>query len=341
MITNLNLISRNFFSPSLPLTISNLTITHQTQTRNPQKLRSPTIIPFNFSPNFNIRPNSNSSKMGLLQKWRITSGSQTAGDPVEKASPIESERGSSGNGNGGEGRDWTTSILLFVLWAGLMFYVFNLAPNQTPSTDLYFLKKLLNLKSDDGFKMNEVLVSLWYLMGLWPLVYAMLLLPSGRSSNSNVPVWPFLGLSFFLGAYGLLPYFVLWKPPPPPVEEDQLKRWPLNFLESKFTAGITFAAGLGILFYAGLAGENVWKEFYQYFRESRFIHAMSIDFMLLSSFAPFWVYNDMSARKWFDKGYWLLPLSLVPFLGPALYLILRPLPTTTPVPLNTAASELK
>lgn len=134
MITNLNLISRNFFSPSLPLTISNLTITHQTQTqtRNPQKLRSPTIIPFNFSPNFNIRANSNSSKMGLLQKWRTASGSQTAGDPVEKASPTESERGSSGNGNGGEGRDWTTSILLFVLWAGLLFYVFNLAPNQTP-----------------------------------------------------------------------------------------------------------------------------------------------------------------------------------------------------------------
>ena len=46
--------------------------------------------------------------------------------------------------------------------------------------DMYLLKKLLNLKSDDGFKMNEVLVSLWYIMGLWPLVYGMLLLPSGR-----------------------------------------------------------------------------------------------------------------------------------------------------------------
>ncbi|KAL0536889.1 hypothetical protein IC582_025852 [Cucumis melo] len=268
MITNLNLISCNFFSPSLPSRLSKLTITHQTQTqtRNPKTLRSPSIIPFKFPPNFN----SSSSKMGLFKKWRSASGSQTMGDPAaEKGSPVEGESG--GGGNGGEGRDWTTSILLFVLWAGLMFYVFNLAPNQTPSTDLYFLKKLLNLKSDDGFKMNEVLVSLWYIMGLWPLVYSMLLLPSGRSSNSNVPVWPFLVLSFFLGAYGLLPYFVLWKPPPPPVEEDDLKRWPLNFLESKFTAGITFAAGLGILCYGGLAGESAWKEFYQYFRESRFI----------------------------------------------------------------------
>lgn len=31
-----------------------------------------------------------------------------------------------------EGRDWTTSILLFVLWGVLIYYVFNLSPNQTP-----------------------------------------------------------------------------------------------------------------------------------------------------------------------------------------------------------------
>lgn len=41
--------------------------------------------------------------------------------------------GEAGDGGGGvEGRDWTTSFLLFVLWAGLMYYVFNLSPNQTP-----------------------------------------------------------------------------------------------------------------------------------------------------------------------------------------------------------------
>ncbi|XP_044503138.1 uncharacterized protein LOC123223815 isoform X3 [Mangifera indica] len=204
------------------------------------------------------------------------------------------------------GRDWTTSIFLFVLWGGLMYYVFNLSPNQTPSRDMYFLNKLLNLKGHDGFVMNEVLVSLWYIMGLWPLVYSMLLLPTGRSSKSKIPVWPFLILSFFGGAYALLPYFVLWKPPPPPVEETELSRWPLNFLESKLTAGI---------------------------------HVMSIDFTLLSTFAAFWVYNDMTARKWYDKGSWLLPVSLVPFLGPALYLFLRPSLSEMSVSVGKASSE--
>ncbi|XP_020231115.1 uncharacterized protein LOC109811714 [Cajanus cajan] len=235
----------------------------------------------------------------------------------------ESQVGSNGSGNG-NGRDWTTSILLFLLWAALIYYVFFLTPNQTPSRDFYFLKKLLNLIGEDGFRMNEVLVSLWYIMGLWPLVYSMLLLPTGRSSKTNIPVWPFLILSFFGGAYALLPYFVLWNPPAPPIEETQLKTWPLNFLESKVTAAISLAAGVALITYAGLAGQDVWKEFYQYFRESKLIHITSIDFTILSTFAPFWVYNDMTARKWFDKGSWLLPISLIPFLGPSLYLLLRP-----------------
>lgn len=78
--------------------------------------------------------------------------------------------------------------------------------------------------------------------------------------------------------------------------------------------------------YAVSSGGDVWKEFFQYFRGSKFvsisvlyfamhfmfeykvsylnldscfqIHIMSIDFTLLSTFAPFWVYNDMTARKW-------------------------------------------
>lgn len=231
--------------------------------------------------------------------------------------------GGGGGGGGGQLSDWTTSVLLFGIWAGLMYYVFQLAPNQTPYRDTYFLQKLLYLKGDDGFRMNEVLVSLWYIMGLWPLVYSMLLLPTGRSSKSNISVWPFLVLSCIGGAYALIPYFVLWKPPPPAIDEDEIGQWPLKFLESKLTAGVTFAVGLGLIIYAGRAGGADWQEFFQYARESKFIHATSIDFTLLSTFSPFWVYNDMTARRW-KNGYWVLPLALIPFLGPSLYLLMRP-----------------
>lgn len=98
---------------------------------------------------------------------------------------------------------------------------------------------------------------------------------------------------------------MLWKPPPPPVEEAELKTWPLNFLESKVTATVSsrfnlkipsccctqiimklllistvkqilLASGLGLIVYAGLAGEGVWKEFYQYCRGSKFVSLGSI-----------------------------------------------------------------
>ncbi|RAL42797.1 unnamed protein product [Cuscuta campestris] len=265
--------------------------------------------------------------------------------PSSQDSALEEDElgGVDGGGNGGgdgDGWAWTTSFLLFGFWAGLMYYVFFLSPNQTPSTDLYFLKKLLNLKGNDGFRMNEVLVSLWYLMGVWPLVYSMLLLPTARTQRNRIPVWPFLILSFFGGVYALLPFFILWKPPPPPVEETELRRWPLNFLESKLTAGALLASGLGLIVFAGISNGDVWKEFYQYIRQSRFIHVMSIDFILLSAFAPFWVFNDMTTRKWYDKGSWLLPLSAIPLLGPALYLLLRP-PLVTAKVLSSSSRETK
>ncbi|CAL9111919.1 unnamed protein product [Musa textilis] len=220
-----------------------------------------------------------------------------------------------------------------------MYYVFQLAPDQTPYRDMYFLQKLLNLRGDDGFVMNQVVVALWYIMGLWPLVYSMLLLPTGRSSRSKIPVWPFLLLSFFGGAYALIPYFVLWKPPPPAVGEDEIRGWPLNFLESKITAAVTVAAGMGMIIYAGLADGDVWEEFYQYFRESKFIHITCIDFSLLTAFSPFWVYNDMTARRWLNKGSWLLPIALVPFIGPALYLLLRPSLSALPVFTSSTTTE--
>ncbi|KVI10624.1 hypothetical protein Ccrd_010991 [Cynara cardunculus var. scolymus] len=229
---------------------------------------------------------------GRLQICRNSIETQKSQDPdLEQENSMEIDGGQIGGGGGDRGGGRTTSFLIFLLWGGLMYYVFNLAPNQTPSTDMYLLKKLCYLTGDDGFQPNQVIVSIWNIMGLWPLVYSMLLMPSGRSSKGNVPVSLFLILSWFLGAYALILYFVIWRPPPPATEESELKRWPLNFLESKLTAGI---------------------------------HATTIDFALLSSFAPFWVYNDMTARKWNDKGFWLLPVSLIPFLGPALYVLLRP-----------------
>ncbi|KAM7269360.1 hypothetical protein ACFE04_024857 [Oxalis oulophora] len=106
-------------------------------------------------------------------------------------------------------------------------------------------------------------------------------------------------------------FIVFWTSPPPLVDETELNKWPLNFLESKLTAG-TAQMGNSLLAFSVVdtnylnhatginscsSGFNRLKEFFQYLRESKFIHATCLNFTLLSAFAPFCVYNDMTARK--------------------------------------------
>ncbi len=51
---------------------------------------------------------------------------------------------------------------------------------------------------------------------------------------------------------------------------------------------------------------------------------MTVDFLTLTTLAPFWMANDAALRKW-DKQESLLPiLSVLPVFGPVIYLCLRP-----------------
>jgi hypothetical protein len=63
-------------------------------------------------------------------------------------------------------------------------YAFFLSPNQTPYRDMYFLEKLSGLGVNDGVQINAVFTQLFFIMGLWPCIYAALLIPSARSGNS-------------------------------------------------------------------------------------------------------------------------------------------------------------
>ena len=56
----------------------------------------------------------------------------------------------------------------------------------------------------------------------------------------------------------------------------------------------------------------------------RFINVLSIDFLTLTTLAPFWMYNDAALRKWEQRDTLLPLLSLLPVFGPTIYLCLRP-----------------
>lgn len=62
-------------------------------------------------------------------------------------------------------------------------YGFFLATNQTPYRDQIFIQRIIGIGEKDGFIVNPVFVSLFSIMGIYPAIYASLLVPAGRSEN--------------------------------------------------------------------------------------------------------------------------------------------------------------
>ncbi|GLC40154.1 hypothetical protein PLESTB_000791900 [Pleodorina starrii] len=224
------------------------------------------------------------------------------------------------------------SIGITALWIGLSVYGFLLSPNQTPYRDQIFIERIIGIGEQDGFVVNPVFVSLFSIMGIYPAIYAALLVPAGRSEN-KVPAWPFVTLSFAFGAFALLPYMALWRPyrrpednplPPPPSELEGWNRLFLKGAETPVMPALLLAGSVYYIFQAVTSSGDVWLDYLKLFDESRLVHVSSVDFATLTALAPFWMDNDATGRNW-DKRSQLLPiLSVLPVIGPCIYLLLRP-----------------
>lgn len=132
MIANASLISCNFSTfPSFPLKNPKLKTLLKAHNIKPRLAHSKTNYGCFSNQSQSDKPIFSFQKKGLRQICKSTLNNQNPKDPVlSNEDGLESEVGKSESVS--EGRDWTTSILLFVLWGVLMYYVFNLAPNQTP-----------------------------------------------------------------------------------------------------------------------------------------------------------------------------------------------------------------
>ena len=144
MLANANIISCNFSSfTSSTLNDPKLRTSLQSQNLKPRISFLKTTLKFSAF----LKPHNHTSSIlefqrkGLVQICHGNLTNQSSEDPaVEKGDSLEG-----GSGNGGEGWNWSTSIFLLVLWGALMYYVFNLAPNQTPvlfkkKNEFFFLK---------------------------------------------------------------------------------------------------------------------------------------------------------------------------------------------------------
>ncbi|MEM6423732.1 MAG: DUF2834 domain-containing protein [Cyanobacteria bacterium P01_D01_bin.128] len=203
-------------------------------------------------------------------------------------------------------------IGLGLLWVSFVAYAFLLAPPDQADT----LTLIQRLSTGDWDGINPLIVALFNLMGIWPLVYACLALEDGHGQRAVA--WPFVVGSFGLGAFLLLPYLI-WRSPNPVFTGEQSGL--LKLLDSR-VLGVALTLGAGALMAYGLTAGD-WADFVAQWQTSRFIHVMSLDFCLLWGLVPTLLGDDMARRGIGNRGvFWLV--SLVPLLGAAGYLALRP-----------------
>ena len=172
-----------------------------------------------------------------------------------------------------------------LLWLCLVIYAFIFAPPD--QLDTIELIKNLSIGKWDGI--NPIIVSLFNIMGVWPLIYSALTFIDGR--QQKIPAWLFSTASFGVGAFALLPYLALRQPNQ---EFTGSKSLFLKILDSRWL-GIALTIGSVFLLSYGLLNGN-WSDFIQQWKTSRFIHVMSLDFCLLCLLFPALLGDDMAKR---------------------------------------------
>lgn len=197
-------------------------------------------------------------------------------------------------------------VLLLVVWLAFIVYALFFAPGAGSGEDPW-LRPLLTLSADE-----PSLLAMFTLLGLYPLAFACMLL---RHDDRFIPAWPFVILSFALGAFALLPYYILTSDTHAGSHGLRLSEGIRKTAESPVMHVVLFALTVLVMGYGLLLGDlGVYMEA---FRTSQFVNVMTIDFGLLTLLSVYAIYTG-SRRRWRPQATALL--GLIPVLGLILYI---------------------
>jgi hypothetical protein len=201
-------------------------------------------------------------------------------------------------------------LFLGSLWLALTIYAIASSFTKTQQGDF---ELILKMSTGEFAGINPIIIAIFYIMGIFPVVYAAFIL---FDSNQKISPYPFSAVSFGLGAFALLPYLALRQTD---ITWNKSKNWLLKILDSRLTA-IASSAALITLMIWGLTQGN-WSDYVAQWQTSQFIHVMSIDFCFLSLLFPAVLGDDISRRE--VKG-WLKAIAFIPLFGALIYWCLRP-----------------
>lgn len=213
-----------------------------------------------------------------------------------------------------------------ILWLSFVIYAFAFAPPNQPDT----FELITQLSSGQWEGINPTIVALFNLMGIWPMIYACLVLIDG--ADQNIPAWPFVVSSLAVGAFALLPYLALRQPH---TTFTGSKSTLLSLVDSPWVGRLLAAGSIALLGYGLLEGD--WSNFIAQWQTSRFINVMSLDFCLLCAVVAPLVKDDMAKRK-INSPIIFGMATLIPLLGIVFYLSVRPPLITTDSTTATASS---
>ncbi|MFN7657383.1 MAG: DUF2834 domain-containing protein, partial [Dolichospermum sp.] len=155
---------------------------------------------------------------------------------------------------------------------------------------------------------------LYKILGVCPFIDSAVVFFDGRVQK--ILAWPCAIGSFALGAFALLPYLALREPNQKFIGE---KNSFLKILDSQIL-GILLTLVATVLFIFSLQGN--WSNFVEQWQNNRFIHVMSLDFIMLSLLFPTLLGDDMMRRGWENNQlFWLFAM---PLFGALIYLCVRP-----------------
>ena len=204
-------------------------------------------------------------------------------------------------------------IILFLIWVGFVAYTLWLAPLDQPDT-WPLVKKLLTFQWRE---VNAILVAIFWLMGVWPMIYACLMFADGRMQHFRA--WPYFLGSNFTGVMCLLPYLILRKPHQKFFGNKD--KW-LRILDQRSIGVFLLLSTIALLAYAIIAGD--WGDYIQEFQTIHFVHLISLDFCCMGLIFPLTsLFDDDMARRGVQDSRIFWSVALVPLFGPLVYLCLR------------------
>jgi len=211
------------------------------------------------------------------------------------------------------------------LWTSLLAYTTYFTSTVTPEAAL-LAPDILNtaiLTPFDG-SLSPVFVTLFFFLGILPVVYGSLLLPSAKKQK----FWalPFVASSFALGFFGIGPYLGLRNKSPDPVILSQEDRdTGASIFDNKITPLFLLASAIYLVYFAvnGSFEGDRWAAYLQLFDTQPLARISTIDFTILSLAVWDPISEDMKRRE-YTPPVPAAAFCALPIIGPILYLCLRP-----------------